>query len=317
MNRNGNPRNRSSRGQPQRDLGEYAGVQRDSYGRYDEDDWQLREQRTGERWGYGDFSAERGVSYGQRGDGNRHGSPHTSADAQRGDYRQHYGAERGHSHDDGYHGQGDEANTHPAASHPGRGGYGAGAHGGYAEHTSGQPGSGAYGHPRGRPGEDFRGRGPKNYVRSDERLREDISERLTADPDIDGQFEQQGLLPKNRFVQALAYARDRRAGLEIFLADPDVPIDNNHLERRLRAIPMGRKNWLFCWTELGAKQVGIIQSLLVTCRLHDIDPYTYLVDVLQRVGQHPAARVSELTPRLWKQHFAANPLRSLLHGAWR
>ena len=132
---------------------------------------------------------------------------------------------------------------------------------------------------------------------------------------IDHQFEQHGLLPKNRFVRALLYARERRAGLELFLTDPDVPIDNNHLERRLRAIPMGRKNWLFCWTELGAKQVGIIQSLLVTCRLHDIDPYTYLVDVLQRVSQHPASRVAELTPRLWKDQFAANPLRSLLYGA--
>ena len=106
-------------------------------------------------------------------------------------------------------------------------------------------------------------------------------------------------------------------GLEVFLADPDVPIDTNHLERALRAIPMGRKNWLFCWTELGAKHVGIIQSLLVTCRLHGIDPYTYLVDVLQRVGQHPASRVAELTPRLWKQHFADNPLRSDLHNIKR
>jgi hypothetical protein len=78
-------------------------------------------------------------------------------------------------------------------------------------------------------------------------------------------------------------------------------------------MPMGRKNWNFCWTELGAKQVGIVQSLITTCRLHEIDVYTYLVDVLQRVGQHPAARVAELTPRLWKQHFAANPLRSALH----
>ena len=57
------------------------------------------------------------------------------------------------------------------------------------------------------------------------------------------------------------------------------------------------KNWNFCWTELGAKHVGIVQSLIVTCRLHGIDVYTYLVDVLQRVGQHPAARVAELTPR--------------------
>lgn len=87
-----------------------------------------------------------------------------------------------------------------------------------------------------------------------------------------------------------------------------------HLERALRAIQMGRKNWLFCWTELGAKHVGIMQSLIVTCRLHQIDPYDYLVDVLQRVGQHPASRVHELTPRLWKQLFASNPLRSPLHS---
>lgn len=131
---------------------------------------------------------------------------------------------------------------------------------------------------------------------------------------VNRQFETQGLLPSNPLTQALAYARDRRFGLEVFLTDADVPLDTNHLERALRAIPMGRKNWLFCWTELGAKHVGIMQSLIVTCRLHGVDPYDYLVDVLQRVAQHPASRVHELTPRLWKQHFAANPLRSALHA---
>lgn len=130
---------------------------------------------------------------------------------------------------------------------------------------------------------------------------------------VNQQFEAQGLLPSNPMTRALAYARERRFGLEVYLTDPDVPIDTNHLERALRAIPMGRKNWLFCWTELGAKHVGIMQSLIVTCRLHEIDPYDYLVDVLQRVGQHPASRVHELTPRLWKQLFADNPLRSPLH----
>ena len=82
----------------------------------------------------------------------------------------------------------------------------------------------------------------------------------------------------------------------------------------MRAIPMGRKAWLFAWTELGAKHVGIVQSLIVTCRLHGVDPYDYLVDVLQRVGQHPAAEVAQLTPRLWKDRFAANPMRSDVHG---
>ena len=131
---------------------------------------------------------------------------------------------------------------------------------------------------------------------------------------VDRRLEEHGLRPTTPFTKALNYVRERRLGLEVFLTDPDVPLDTNHLERALRAIPMGRKNWNFCWTELGAKQVGIVQSLIVTCRLHGVDVYTYLVDVLQRIGQHPASRVAELTPRQWKLHFAANPLRSALHA---
>ena len=70
---------------------------------------------------------------------------------------------------------------------------------------------------------------------------------------------------------------------------------------------------MFCWSEVGAEAAATLQSLIVTCRLHDIDPYDYLVDVLQRIDQHPAADVHLLIPRLWKQHFADNPLRSDLH----
>jgi hypothetical protein len=73
---------------------------------------------------------------------------------------------------------------------------------------------------------------------------------------------------------------------------------------------MGRKNYLFCWTELGAEHLGMLQSLMVTCRLHGINPYTYLVDVLQRVAIHPAADVAELTPLQWKNKFAENFLTS-------
>jgi len=127
------------------------------------------------------------------------------------------------------------------------------------------------------------------------------------------QLDHQGLLPSSPLTKALAYARERRVGLEVFLSDAEVPVDTNHLERALRVIPMGRKNWNFCWTEVGAHYVGVVQSLIVTCRLHDIDPYDYLVDVLQRVGQHPASKVEQLTPRLWKQHFGDNPLRSDLY----
>jgi transposase len=118
------------------------------------------------------------------------------------------------------------------------------------------------------------------------------------------------LLPSHPLSKALNYARARVSSLRVFLGDPNVPIDTNHLERGLRPIPMGKKNWLFCWTEIGAEQVGIIQSLLVTCKLQGVDPYTYLVDVLQRISIHPASRAIELTPREWKHRFAENPIPS-------
>jgi len=124
------------------------------------------------------------------------------------------------------------------------------------------------------------------------------------------QCQRHDLLPQDKFSKALNYAREREASSRIFLSDPDVQIDTNHLEGNLRPIPLGRRNWLFCWTEIGAEYVGIIQSLLVTCKLHNVNPYTYLVDVLQRISVHPAAAVEELTPRVWKEKFAETPLVS-------
>jgi hypothetical protein len=118
------------------------------------------------------------------------------------------------------------------------------------------------------------------------------------------------LFPTNPFGQAAEYALKREAALKVFLSDPAVPIDTNHLEREIRPVALGRKNWMFCWTEVGARHAGIIYSLLASCRLQGVDPSVDLVDVLQRVDTHPALEVHLLTPRLWKQHFAEQPLRS-------
>lgn len=120
------------------------------------------------------------------------------------------------------------------------------------------------------------------------------------------------LLPDDTWMTGLNYALNRKRQLMVFLENPDVSMDTNHLEREIRPIPMGKKNWLFCWTELGAEHVGIIQSLISTCKLHDVDPSIYLTDVLQRVSRHAAKDVIELTPRVWKEKFANNPLRSPL-----
>jgi len=116
---------------------------------------------------------------------------------------------------------------------------------------------------------------------------------------------------ERRQIAAYArYALEREQALRVFLEDPNVPLDTSHLERQIRAIALGRRNWLFCWTEVGARYVGLVQSLIASCRLQGVDPYVSLVDVLQRIDTHPAFEVHLLTPRLWKQHFAQNPLRS-------
>ena len=56
--------------------------------------------------------------------------------------------------------------------------------------------------------------------------------------------------------------------------------------------------------------MATIQTLLATCRAHGIDAYAYLVDVLQRINQHPASRLRELTARMWAERFGHDPLRS-------
>ena len=120
------------------------------------------------------------------------------------------------------------------------------------------------------------------------------------------------LLPSNRFTKAANYALNRKEALLVFLRFPEVPLDTNSEERQNRCIAMGRKNWNFCSSELGAFYVGVIQSILRTCLLQGVNPWHYLVDVLQRIQGHPPQEIALLTPRLWKEHFAKNRLKSTL-----
>jgi transposase len=120
---------------------------------------------------------------------------------------------------------------------------------------------------------------------------------------LNSSFKTHCLLPNDEFTKAANYALSRQDRLRVFLDIPELQPDTNHLEREIRTIAVGRKNWLFCWTEVGAKYAGIIYSLLATCKLHGVNPYHYLVDVLQRVSVTSQADVALLTPRLWKDHF--------------
>lgn len=101
--------------------------------------------------------------------------------------------------------------------------------------------------------------------------------------------------------QAIFYTRERKKSLSEFLDHPDMPISNNHVERAIRPVAIGRKNWLFCWSEVGAKYAAIAFTLIESCKMNKINPWEYIMDVLQRLDTHPAREVHLLTPKYWKK----------------
>ncbi len=86
-----------------------------------------------------------------------------------------------------------------------------------------------------------------------------------------------------------------------------IPV-NNAAERGLRGVALGRKSWLFCGCDHGGRRAAAVYSLVQTCRLNDVNPQAWLADVLARLPDHPAKRVSELTPWAWKARRDASVL---------
>jgi transposase len=111
----------------------------------------------------------------------------------------------------------------------------------------------------------------------------------------------QSVLPKSPMGQAIGYAQGQWEALVRYADHPLLAIDNNLAERTLRAVTLGRKNWLFAGSDAGARRAATFYSLIGSCKLCGIDPFYYLKDVLERVSHHPARRIGELLPRQWRR----------------
>jgi len=105
--------------------------------------------------------------------------------------------------------------------------------------------------------------------------------------------------PKSKIGEAVGYALNQRREMQLFLEHPELPLHNNLSELLLRQPVVGRKNWLFAGSEGGAQAAATLYTLVSSCMLQAIDPHEYLVDVLNRLPDYPANRVSELTPLRW------------------
>jgi hypothetical protein len=78
--------------------------------------------------------------------------------------------------------------------------------------------------------------------------------------------------------------------------DGCLEIDNNAAERALRAVALGRKNYLFAGSNAGGERAAAIYSLIGTAKLNGLDPEAYLTDVLSRIADHSIQRIEELLP---------------------
>jgi transposase len=101
-------------------------------------------------------------------------------------------------------------------------------------------------------------------------------------------------------AKAIEYSLGRWAALVRYLEDGDLPIDNNHLENRIRPVALGRNNWLFAGSLRAGKRAATAMSLIQSAKLNGHDPYRYLKDVLERLPTQPASRLEELLPHRWQ-----------------
>jgi transposase len=108
-------------------------------------------------------------------------------------------------------------------------------------------------------------------------------------------------LPQSLLGQAIGYALNQWPQLEGFLEHGEVEIDNNLVENAIRPTALGKKNWLFFGSEEAGQRSAVIYTLIQNCRLHGIEPYTYLKDVLERLPHTTNREVNQLTPLKWKQ----------------
>ena len=110
------------------------------------------------------------------------------------------------------------------------------------------------------------------------------------------------VLPKSPLGEAIGYALNNWTALNRYVDVGYLAIDNNPAERSLRAVAIGRKNWLFAGSDAGGRTAAVLYSLVSTCKRLGIEPWAYLRDALARLPELPSDRLAELLPDVWAQN---------------
>jgi transposase len=108
------------------------------------------------------------------------------------------------------------------------------------------------------------------------------------------------VVKKSPIAQAMAYFLPRWEKLCIYTKDARLKIDNNLVENAIRPVAVGRKNYLFAGSHEAAQRAAMVYSLLATCKLHNINPYHWLRDVLEHMHLFKTENIESLLPQNWR-----------------
>jgi transposase len=133
------------------------------------------------------------------------------------------------------------------------------------------------------------------------RMRQERSQRLWNELHVWLQLERTRVPDGSAIAKAIDYSLNHWVGLGRYLLDGEVPIDNNHVENRIRPWAVGRRNWLFIGSPLAGERAAVVMSLLQSAKLHGHEPWAYLKDVLTRLPTQLNSRIEELLPHRWQR----------------
>jgi transposase len=101
---------------------------------------------------------------------------------------------------------------------------------------------------------------------------------------------------KSPLALAMGYALSNWTALVRFFGDGRIEAENNAAERALRAVAIGRKNFLHLGSDAGGESAAVIYTLIGTAKLNGINPQHYLHYVLERINEHKVNHIDELLP---------------------
>lgn len=112
------------------------------------------------------------------------------------------------------------------------------------------------------------------------------------------------VLPSSTIAKAINYSLTRWDALSLYATNGMLHIDNNPVENSIRPVAIGRKNYLFAGSHSAAERAAIFYSLFATCKVHQVDPYKWLKDVLDKLPHWKPNNLKELLPQNWITKFA-------------